>query len=138
MKTSPQTAYQQLRHHFHNLRRFERTVSERSDSLSILLKESPDHSAFESFQLEFAKPPSSLPYEVLHTIQTWLPHEIPLIESLVDDLTEHGHAAPMTHKSQHFTEWDVTVSVFLKTVAVQFDRVPPTTTVNPATTAIRV
>lgn len=128
MKTTPQVAYQQLQHHFHNLRRFDRTVSEKSDSLSIRLQESPDHTAFDSFQVEFARPPSSPPYEVFHTIQSWLPHEIPLIETVVDDLTDHGNAGPLTHKSQQFTEWSVTVSVFLNSISIRFDHVQP----NPA------
>ena len=106
-------------------------MRENSDALSIWLQESPDHSGFDAFQLEYAKSPQSPPYEVFHTIQRWLPHEMPLIESLVDDLTEHGCANPMTHKSQQFTEWSVSVSVYLKSIAVRFDHVQPNAVSHP-------
>jgi hypothetical protein len=136
MKTSPLVAYQQLRQHFHGLTRSDRMIHENSDSLSIWLQESADRSTFDSFQVEYARPPQSPPYEVFHTIQNWLPHEIPLIETVVDELTEHGSAAPMTHKSQHFTEWNVTVSIYLKSIAVRFDHVQPEAAANPM--AVRV
>jgi hypothetical protein len=122
MKTPPQTIYNQLRQFFAALVRSDRVVQQDSDSLSIWLRESADRSTIESFCVEFAKPPVQPPLALFQTIQKWLPQEVPIIESLIDELTDHGRALPLTHKSKKIADCSISVSVFNKTVAFRYDQ----------------
>jgi hypothetical protein len=123
MNTSPQTVYQQLRQSFPALVRSDRVVHQDSDSLSIWLRESADRSTIESFCVEFAKPPAQLPLALFQTIHQWLPHEVPAIDLLIDELTDHGRALPLTHKSKKIADCSITVSVFHKSIALRYDHV---------------
>jgi len=121
MQMPPPTIYQQLRQFFPALVRSDRLIHQDSDSLAIWLKESADRSTLDAFHVEFAEPPVEPPRALCQTIQTWLPDEIPAIESLLDKLTDGGRAAPLKHKSKKFTKWFITASVHHNSITIRFD-----------------
>ncbi|TAK97430.1 MAG: hypothetical protein EPO07_13320 [Verrucomicrobia bacterium] len=123
MNIPPQTIYQHLRQFFPTLVRSDRVVHQDSGSLSIWLRESPDRQSVEAFCIEFEKPPTQQPLALFQTFRAWLPQEMPALESLIDELTDHGRAAALTHKSKQIADWSITVSVFHTSVVIRFDHV---------------